>query len=79
MNDVLETVDGCDLALTTPVNATNDGDFVVLSDWDGADLKLMSVMLGGFALWQKLTLYFSRSSLLRGALMIVRLTLDGAS
>jgi hypothetical protein len=39
--DVLETVDGSDLALATLVGATNDGDLVVLSDWDRADLGIM--------------------------------------
>lgn len=38
VHDVLESVDGGDLALATLVGASNDGDFVILSDWDGADL-----------------------------------------
>jgi hypothetical protein len=38
VNDVLETVDGGDLALTTLVGATNDGDLVILADWDRAHL-----------------------------------------
>ena len=37
--DVLETVDGGDLALTALVGSANNGNFVILSDWDGADLK----------------------------------------
>lgn len=39
VHDVLETVDGGDLALTTLVAATDDGDLVVLADRDGADLE----------------------------------------
>lgn len=39
--DVLETVDGGDLALTALVGSANDGDFVILSDWDGADLRAL--------------------------------------
>lgn len=46
MDNILETVDRCDLALTPLVGATNNGNLVVLSDWDGADLDLMSEMLG---------------------------------
>ena len=44
VDDVLETVDGGDLALTSLVGATDDGDLVILADWDRADLLL----LGGF-------------------------------
>lgn len=39
MDNVLETVDGGDLALTALVGAPDDGNLVVLSDGDGADLK----------------------------------------
>lgn len=39
VDDVLETVDGGDLALTALVGSANNGNFVILSDWDGADLK----------------------------------------
>ncbi len=35
---VLETVDGGDLALTALVGSTDDGDLVILSDGDAADL-----------------------------------------
>jgi hypothetical protein len=38
VNDVLETVDRGDLALTTLVGATDDGDLVILADRDRADL-----------------------------------------
>lgn len=38
VDGVLEAVDAGDLALTTLVGATNDGDFVVLADGDGSDL-----------------------------------------
>jgi len=38
VDDVFETVNGGDLALTSLVGATNDGDFVVLAKRDGADL-----------------------------------------
>jgi len=39
VDDVLETVDGGDLAFATLVGASYDSDFVVLSDGDGADLE----------------------------------------
>ncbi len=39
VDDVLETVDGGDLALTTLIRATNNEDLVVLPDGDGADLE----------------------------------------
>jgi hypothetical protein len=39
VDNPLETVDGGDLALTTLVGATDDGDLVVLADGDGADLS----------------------------------------
>ena len=38
VNNVLETVDRGDLALTTLVGATDDGDLVILADRDRADL-----------------------------------------
>lgn len=41
VNDVLETVDGGDLSLTTLVGATNNGDLVILADWDRANLTLL--------------------------------------
>ena len=39
VDDVFETVDGGDLALTALVGATDNGDLVVLADGDGADLE----------------------------------------
>lgn len=38
VNDVLKTVDGGDLSLTALVGSTDNGDLVVLSDWDRTDL-----------------------------------------
>lgn len=38
VHNVLQAVDGSDLALTALVGATDDGDLVVLADRDGADL-----------------------------------------
>ena len=78
VDDVLETVDGSDLALAALVGASDDQDFVILSDWDGADLGRLLKRYGIGRRGER-TLYLSRSSLLRGALMIVRLTLEGAS
>ena len=40
VDNVLEAVDGDDLALTALVGATDDGDLVVLSDGDAADLQI---------------------------------------
>ena len=40
VDGVLETVDAGDLALTTFVGTTDDGDFVVFADGDGSDLKI---------------------------------------
>jgi hypothetical protein len=39
LDEVLEAVDGGDLALTTLVGAAHDGDFVVLADGDRSDLE----------------------------------------
>lgn len=38
MDDVLETVDGCDFSLAAFVGSADNGDFVIFSDGDGADL-----------------------------------------
>ncbi len=38
MDNVLETIDRSDLAFTALVRSSHDSDFVVLSDWNGADL-----------------------------------------
>lgn len=45
MDDVLETVDGSDLAFATFVGSADDGDLVILSDWDGADIVLLTELL----------------------------------
>lgn len=39
VDDVLETVDGGDLAFAALVGSSNNEDLIVLSDRDGADLK----------------------------------------
>lgn len=39
VDNVFETVDGGDLSLTALVRSTDNGNLVVLSDWDGADLQ----------------------------------------
>lgn len=41
VDDVLETVDRGDLALTSLVGAADDGDFVVLADRDRANLSIV--------------------------------------
>jgi hypothetical protein len=40
VDNILEAVDGDDLALTALVGSTDDGDLVILADWDGADLEI---------------------------------------
>lgn len=50
VNDVLETVDGGDLSLTTLVGATDNGDLVILADWDRAHLTLSERFGGWLAL-----------------------------
>ena len=48
VNDVLETADGGDLSLTALVGATDNGDLIILADWDGADLvSLLGRCFGG--------------------------------
>lgn len=42
VDDVFETVNAGDLALTALVGTANDGNLVVLADWDRADLCLLS-------------------------------------
>jgi hypothetical protein len=78
VDDVLEAVDGGDLALTALVGATDDGDLVVLADGDAADLGGCQNWRIFFGVVEKLTLYFSRSSLERGALMMTRRWSEGA-
>jgi hypothetical protein len=46
VNNVLETVHGGDLALAALVGASDDGDLVVLSDGDRADVVLLAELLG---------------------------------
>lgn len=43
VDDVLEAVDGGDLALLVLLGATNDGDLVVLADGDRTDLLRLSI------------------------------------
>ena len=82
VDDVLETVDGGDLALLVLVGAADNEDLVVLPDGDAADLfgdvVSFACRLEMRCCPVSLTLYFSRSSLLRGALMMFLLTLEGA-
>lgn len=40
MDEILQSVDGNDLALATLVGTSNNGDFVIFSDWDAADLDV---------------------------------------
>lgn len=40
VDDVFETVDRGDLSFAVLVGASNNGNFVILSDWDGADLEM---------------------------------------
>lgn len=42
MDDPLEAVDGCDLALTALVAAALDDNLVVLAERDGADVVLLT-------------------------------------
>jgi hypothetical protein len=46
--DVLETVDGSDLALAALVGASDNQNLVVFSDWDGADLEIVRCGRGGW-------------------------------
>lgn len=82
VDNVLEAVDGGDLALAALEGATDDGDLVILADGDAADLRRELASCSGasrsLGRGKRHTLYFSRSSLLRGALMMVRRTLEGA-
>lgn len=80
VDDVLETVDGGDLALTALVGTTDNGDLVVLADGDAADLQASKsdYILQSSSGTQKRTLYCSRSSLDRGALMMTRRWSEGA-
>lgn len=48
VDDVLETVDGSDLSFAALVGASNNEDFVVFSDWDGADLGLVRLVRNSY-------------------------------
>lgn len=78
VDDVLEAVDRVDLALAALEGATDDGDLIVLADGDAADLRGGQRCREAEGSGGRRTLYFSRSSLLRGALMMTRRTLEGA-
>lgn len=78
VDDVLEAVDRVDLALAALEGAADDGDLVVLADGDAADLRGCQMCRERVGNSCGRTLYFSRSSLLRGALMMTRRTLEGA-
>jgi hypothetical protein len=90
LDEVLETVDGGDLALAALVGAPNDGDFVILADGNGSDLEgtlerfpvLTDHRYGIYVCWHSVasfhTLCFSRSSLERGALIILRFWVEPA-
>lgn len=75
VDGVFEAVDGHHLALAVLVPPADDLDLVVFPDRNAADLeaetrsawKRAGLELAGYS-----TLYFSRSSLLRGALMMTR-------
>jgi hypothetical protein len=41
VDDVLKTVDRGDFPIATLVGASDDKNFVVFSDWDGADLEIV--------------------------------------
>jgi hypothetical protein len=41
VDNILETVDRGDLAVAALVGASDDKNFVVFSDWDGADLEIV--------------------------------------
>ncbi|CAL3962366.1 unnamed protein product [Diplocarpon coronariae] len=45
VDDILETIDRGDLAFAALVGPSNDGDFIILSDGDRADLEIAYVVL----------------------------------
>jgi hypothetical protein len=47
VSPTLQSVDGCDLALTTLVGASNNCDLVVFADGNRADVVLFAEFLGG--------------------------------
>lgn len=74
----LQAVHGCDLALTTLVGTTNNCDLVVLADGNGAYIVLFAEFLEGLIRNCRATWVRHWRTLLRGALMMLRRTLDGA-
>ena len=80
MNDVFETVNRGDFGVAAFVGAAGYGDFVVFADGNRADLgwKYNQRLRAGRNVFNRPTLYLSRSSLLRGALIMTRRTPDGA-
>ena len=80
MDDVFETVNGGDFGIAAFVGAAGYGDFVVFADGDRADLrwKPNQRLEERGTIINRPTLYLSRSSLLRGALIMTRRTPDGA-
>ena len=80
MDDVFETVNGGDFGITAFVGAAGYSDFVILADGDRADLRLKpnQRLQAGGTIINRPTLYLSRNSLLRGALIMTRRTPDGA-
>ena len=80
MDDVFEAVNGGDFGIAAFVGAAGYGDFVVFADGHRANLGWKdNQRLGtGRNMFRRPTLYLSRSSLLRGALIMTRRTPDGA-
>ena len=74
----LQSVHGCDLALTTLVGTSNNCDLVVFADRDRADVVFFAEFLEQLVRnWRERGARDCRT-LLRGALMMLRRTLDGA-
>jgi hypothetical protein len=74
----LQSVHGCDLALTTLVGAPNNCDLVVFADGDGANVVFFTELLEQLVRNQAECGIRYRRTLLRGALIMVRRTLEGA-
>ena len=80
MDDIFQTIDGGDFSFAALVGASDNEDFIVFADRDRSNLEHVRGGGGVEAMMiRRRTLCFSRSSLLKGALMMVRLTLEGAS
>lgn len=73
-----QSVHGCDLALTTLVGTSNNCDLVVLADGDGTDVVLGAEFLEELIRVCRRAEVHCWRTLLRGALMMLRRTLDGA-